>query len=78
MESYPDGSETQSKELETREKQIREQLLFSSIRKDYKRLKDMSREARYELAPYGEREILEARGHLEKIKAAILSKRNQP
>lgn len=78
VDSYFAARGTRPPDHETREKQIRELLFFTSIRKDYKRLKDMSREARYELAPYGEREVLEAKGHLERIKAVILAKVNQP
>lgn len=44
------------------------------IWKDYKRLKDMSREARYELAPYGEREFIRASSLLNTIKRHISQK----
>ena len=50
------------------------QPFFDPVRTKYKRLKDMSREARYEIAPYCQRDVERAKGLLNEIKNHVLTK----
>ena len=47
---------------------------FDPIRKKYMRLKEMSREARYEIAPYTKEDVTKASQLLQDIKQHILTR----
>lgn len=47
---------------------------FDEIREDYKTLKDLSREARYNIAPFTKRDFQRADGLLQRIKAHVSTK----
>lgn len=56
-----------------REGKIRDTPELVGIWMDYRRLKDMSREARYDLAPYTHVEFHSALKHLEKVRSQVLA-----
>ncbi len=56
-----------------RESKIRDTPELALIWSDYRRLKDMSREARYNLAPYTRVEFENALKHLEKVRSQVLA-----
>jgi hypothetical protein len=57
-----------------REQKLNRDDFFASVRKIYKELKRLSREARYEMAPYGEKEVRQSQALLEHIRSLVLTK----
>lgn len=71
VDSYLSARNRREPDHDGREKQIALDDFFQPIRKDYKHLKNMSRAARYELAPYTEHDFRKAQSHLFRIRDHI-------
>jgi hypothetical protein len=68
VDSFLAGKETHPLNHDSRDSEIENNGTLTGIYKDYRRLKDMSRAARYEIPDYSELDVNKARARLRNIK----------